>query len=59
MALTTVSSLSEMYSGNAPPATNDAVITSTEKAPGADVPEVDPTSTMESEDTAEKSKDGE
>lgn len=59
MALTTVSSLSEMYSGSVSSTTNDAVITSTEKAPDADVPEVDPASTKEGEDTAEKSKDGE
>ena len=42
-----------------PSATNNAVMTSTEKAPGADVPEVDPALTKEGEDTAEKSKDRE
>lgn len=55
MALTTVSSLSEMYSGNASSAVNDVVIKPVERTPDADIPEVNPTTT-EGEDDA-KSKE--
>ena len=49
MALTTVSSLAEMYSGSAPSITNDAITKAVEKTPGANAPEVDPTA-VEGED---------
>ena len=58
MALTTVSSLSEMYSGSTSSAVNDAVIKPVEKTPDPDVPEVNPT-TAEGEDTMEESKETE
>jgi len=45
MALTTVSSLSEMYSGSMSSAVNDFVIKPVEKIVDADVPEVNPTTT--------------
>jgi cleavage and polyadenylation specificity factor subunit 3 len=54
MALTTVSSLSEMYSGGAPSITNDAVIRPAEKAPNKDAP--DANMAMEGEDTGEMSE---
>jgi len=57
MALTTVSSLSELYSGSAPPAANDVVVKPTEKMPDTDAPEVDPTTTKEGEDVMEESNE--
>jgi len=56
MALTTVSSLSEMYSGGTSSVTNDAVIKPTEKGSTTDAPETGPTQT-EAEDSAEMSKE--
>ncbi|KAF9793222.1 beta-lactamase-like protein [Thelephora terrestris] len=56
MALTTVSSLSEMYSGGTSSVTNDAVIKSTEKGSTTDAPETGPTQ-PEAEDSAEMSKE--
>ena len=44
MALTTVSSLSEMYSGSASSAANDIVIKSVGGVTDTDAPEVDSTS---------------
>lgn len=58
MALTTVSSLSEMYSGGTSSAVNDVVIKIAEKTPDPDVPEVNP-ATTEGEDTTEESKEAE
>ena len=43
MALTTVSSLSEMYSGGASSALNDVVTEPAEKTPDTNVPEGSPT----------------
>ena len=57
MALTTVSSLSEMYSGGASSPTSDSVIKSTEKEPNMDTTGANPTPTKEGEDTAEISKE--
>jgi len=54
MALTTVSSLSEMYSGSPSSATNGVIIKPAEKTPNTDVPEV---ASMECEDTGEMPKD--
>lgn len=56
MALTTVSSLSEMYSGGTSSAVNDVVIKLAEKTPDPDV--LDP-ATTEGEDTTEESKEAE
>jgi hypothetical protein len=56
MALTTVSSLSEMYSGNVSSVANDAVTKPAEKIADADAPEDHPTAT-EGENTAEGSKE--
>jgi len=58
MALTTVSSLSEMYSGSTSSAVNDVVIKPLEKTPDPDVPEVNPTA-AEGEDAMEESKEAE
>ena len=58
MALTTVSSLSEMYSGGTSSSVNDVVIKLAEKTPDPDVPEVNP-ATTEGEDTTEESKEAE
>lgn len=55
MALTTVSSLSEMYSGSVSSATNDAVIKPAGKTLNTDVSEVN--LTKEGEDSGETSKD--
>lgn len=57
MALTTVSSLSEMYSGSAPTATNDVVMKSIEKALDAGGSGVDPTMTKGGEGTRERSEE--
>jgi hypothetical protein len=56
MALTTVSSLSEMYSGGTSSVKNDAVIKPTEKGSTTDAPETGPTQ-PEAEDSAEISKE--
>ena len=45
MALTTVSSLSEMYSGGVSSVVNDVVIKPVEKIADTDAPEVNPTTT--------------
>ena len=58
MALTTVSSLSEMYSGSTSSAVNDAAIKPVEKTPDPDVSDVNPT-TAEGEDTMEEPKEAE
>lgn len=55
MALTTASSLSEMYSGNVSTATTDAVTKPAEKTPSTDAPEGN--LTKEGEDVGEKSKE--
>ena len=52
MALTTVSSLSEMYSGSTSSAVNDVAIKPVEKIVDLDAPEVNPT-TKEGENTEE------
>lgn len=57
MALTTVSSLSELYSGSAPPAVNDVVIKPKEKMSDTDAPETDPTTTKGGEDVMEESNE--
>ena len=56
MALTTVSSLSEMYSGSTSSTVNDVAGKSVEKTADTDAPEVNPT---EGENTMEESKEDE
>lgn len=56
MALTTVSSLSEMYSGSTSSAVNGAVVKPVDKVSDADVPEVNPTAT-EGEGATEESEE--
>lgn len=55
MALTTVSSLSEMYSGSVSSATNDAIIKPAENTQNTDVPQV--SLTKEGDNTGENSKE--
>ena len=59
MALTTVSSLSEMYSGSATSAVNDIAIKPVGNALGAGASEDDPTLTKDSEETEEMSEEAE
>ena len=57
MALTTVSSLSEMYSGGTSSIVNDVAIKAAEKAPDTGVLEADPTTTKEGEEATEETEE--